>query len=392
MEKPFWLACFTHMFLETFLLIQIALIPVLAREFGLSLLEASLVVTIPMAVQLAANIPAGMLAGRVRTRYLLFASMIIEGVAALFLSQTSSFWTLVFGVCVMRVSSPIYHISGLNRISSLVKREQLSRSMGWHNALGNLGSAIGTISLSLFLPTLGWRWTYLFWALPILAWGFIILRSKELDAVKTVEVEAKKPSTKASLSTVFSSAFLIFLAAVGFRAIGVVGANTFIPTYFVIQRNLMESTASLIFGLGPFMGIIGSLLAGSSGDRVGAKKILSLAIVSCALALLVFSLVSDLYVLVPTYLVLAFFNSIAWTPMNTMVADMMPVTQRGLGFSMYFFIEGVIEAVSPTIAAKLIDFSSIVYLFPFSLAMVIVGLVILQFLRFPKTTASVRTE
>ena len=384
MEKPFWLACFTHMFLETFLLIQIALIPVLAREFGLSLFEASLIVTIPMAVQLATNVPAGMLAGRVRTRYLLFASMIIEGAAALFLSQTSSFWALVFGVCVMRVSSPIYHISGLNRISNLVKREQLSRSMGFHNALGNLGSAIGTISLSLFLPTLGWRWTYLFWALPILAWGFVILKSKELDAVKTIETEAKKPSTKASLSTVFSSAFVVFLVAIGFRAVGVVGANTFIPTYFVIQRNLMESTASLIFGLGPFMGIVGSLLAGSLGDRVGAKKILSLAIASCALALLIFSLASDLYILIPAYLILAFFNSIAWTPMNTMVADMIPVTERGLGFSMYFLIEGLIEAASPTIAAKLIDFSSIAYLFPFSLAMVIVGLIILQFLRFPK--------
>jgi len=390
MEKTVWLACFTHMFLETFLLIQIALIPVLAREFGLSLLEASLIVTIPMAVQLATNVPAGMLAGRVRTRYLLFASMIIEGAAALFLSQTSSFWTLVLGVCVMRISSPIYHISGLNRISNLVKREQLSRSMGFHNALGNLGSAIGTISLSLFLPTLGWRWTYLFWALPILAWGLIILRSKELDGVEMQEVKGKKTGTKASLSTVFSSVFMIFLTAVGFRAIGVVGANTFIPTYFVMQRNLMESTASLIFGLGPFMGIAGSLIAGSSGDRIGAKKILSLAIISRGFALFVFSIASDLYILIPAYLILAFFNSIAWTPMNTMVADMMSVKERSLGFSMYFLIEGLIEAVSPTIAARLIDFSGIVYLFPFSLAMVTIGLIILQFLRFPKRMPSSR--
>jgi MFS family permease len=155
-----------------------------------------------------------------------------------------------------------------------------------------------------------------------------------------------------------------------------------------MQRNLMESTASLIFGLGPFMGIVGSLIAGSSGDRIGAKKILALPILSCAFALFVFSIASDLYILIPAYLVLAFFNSIAWTPMNTMVADMIPVRARGLGFSMYFLIEGVIEAVSPTIAARLIDLSSIVYLFPFSLAMVIVGLIILQFLRFPKNIAS----
>jgi MFS family permease len=264
--------------------------------------------------------------------------------------------------------------------------------MGFHNALGNLGSAIGAISLSVFLPTLGWRWTYLFWALPILTWGFIILRSKQLDAVKTEKTEEKKPSRGTSLRKVFTRAFLIFLLAVGFRAIGIVSVNTFIPTYFVIERKLLVSTASLIFGLGPFMGIVGSLLAGGLGDRVGAQKMLSLAILSSAFSLLVFSLASDLYFLVPAYLVLSFFNSIAWTPMNTMVVDMMPVMERGLGFSTYFLIEGVIEAVSPTIAAKLIDFSSIAYLFPFSLAMVIVGLVILQFLRFPKRSASVKKK
>ncbi len=380
------------MFLETFLLIQIALIPVLVREFGLSLLEASLVVTIPMVVQLTMNIPSGMLAERFSMRYLLFASMVIEGVSALFLSQTRSFWTLVLGVSVMRISSPIYHISGLSRISLLAKREQLSRSIGFHNAFGNLGSAVGVVSLSVFLPTLGWRWTYLFWGLPILAWGFIVLRSPQLETVMTEKPEEGRIRRGSKLSVVFSKGFLTFLLAIGFRAVGVVGANTFIPTYFVIERKLLESTASLIFGLGPFMGLFGSIVAGTLGDRVGAKKILSLAILGSAFSLLVLSLLSDLYLLVAVYLILSFFNSLVWTPMNTLVVDMTPEVKRGLGFSAYFLTEGLIEAISPTMAAKVIELSSILYLFPFSLFMVFVGLVILQSLRFPKNKVSTKME
>jgi len=57
MEKRFWMICSTHMFLEVYLMIQVALIPVYIKEFQLSLLEVSLVATIPSFVQLLMNVP-----------------------------------------------------------------------------------------------------------------------------------------------------------------------------------------------------------------------------------------------------------------------------------------------------------------------------------------------
>jgi len=132
MEKPFWMVCITHMFIEVYFLVQVALIPVYIREFGLSLIEASLLATAPNLFQLLLNIPAGFLADRFSTNHLLFTSMLLEGFSALLVSQTSNFWALVLGVSVMRVSSHIYHISGLSQISGIVEREQMSRSMGFH--------------------------------------------------------------------------------------------------------------------------------------------------------------------------------------------------------------------------------------------------------------------
>lgn len=43
MEKPVWMICLTHMFIEIYLLVQVALIPVIVQEFQLSLVEASLI-------------------------------------------------------------------------------------------------------------------------------------------------------------------------------------------------------------------------------------------------------------------------------------------------------------------------------------------------------------
>jgi len=382
MEKPFWMVCITHMFLEVYLLTQVALIPVYIREFQLSLLEASLVATAPSLVQLLMNIPTGFLSDRFNTKHLLFTSMVIEGLSALLVSQTKNFWTLVLWVSVMRISSPIYHISGLSQLSKLVKREQMNRSMGFHNAFGSLGSAIGGVSLAIFLLTLGWRWTYLFWAFPILTWGFIILRSLQPETKTFEKRETRKGGRLARSSIVFSVGFLTFLVATCFREMGIIGTLTFMTTYLVEMRGLSEATASLIFGLGPFMGIVGSLIGGYLGEKIGAKKAISLAILGCAISIFTLALSSQLYLLTLIYLLYIFFRNSVWSPVNAIVADISPVTKRGLSFSVYFFTEGLMASIAPTAAAAVIELSEIWYVFPFGIIFLIASLIILQFLHY----------
>ena len=380
MEKPLWMICTTHMFLEVYLLIQVALIPVIIQEFQLSPLEASLVVTIPSLVQLLMNIPSGFLADRFNTQHLLFASMLVEGVSAIIVSQTSNFWTLVIAVSFVKISSPLYHISGLSQISRLAKPKQINRSMGFHNAFGSLGSAIGVVSLAVFMLTLGWRWTYLFWAVPILIWGCIILMSSQLKTKRFEKTETKSKLGSRRLSFILSSGLLFFLIAIAFREVGGTGSSTFMTTYFVETRNLSESTASLIFGLGPFMGIVGSLSGGYLGERIGAKKALNYAIIGCAISLFILSLASQLYFLALIYILYSFFNNAVWSPINSLVADMTPITERGLSFSVYFFTEGLIDSIAPILAAGVIELSDVWFVFPFSIVFFVACLVILQFL------------
>jgi len=380
MEKPLWMICTTHMFLEVYLLIQVALIPVIIQEFQLSPLEASLVVTIPSLVQLLMNIPSGFLADRFNTQHLLFASMLVEGVSAIIVSQTSNFWTLVVAVSFVKISSPLYHISGLSQISRLAKPKQINRSMGFHNAFGSLGSAIGVVSLAVFMLTLGWRWTYLFWAVPILIWGCIILMSSQLKTKRFEKTETKSKLGSRRLSFILSSGLLFFLIAIAVREVGGTGSSTFMTTYFVMTRNLSESTASLIFGLGSFMGIVGSLSGGYLGERIGAKKALNYAIIGCAISLFILSLASQLYFLALIYILYSFFNNAVWSPINSLVADMTPITERGLSFSVYFFTEGLIGSIAPTLAAGVIELSDVWFVFPFSIVFFVTCLVILQFL------------
>lgn len=379
MEKPLWMICITHMFIEVYLLVQVALIPVMVREFQLNLIEASLVATIPSLVALLTNIPFGILADRFSANRLLFGSMLVEGISAFFVSQTSSFWILVLGVSLMRVSSPLYHISGLSRISRLAKPERISRSIGFHNALGNLGSGAGVVSLTFFLSTLGWRWVYLFWSFPILAWGFIILRSSQPQAKGAERREDPGKSRLAKLSLAFSSGLLFFLIIIGIRQVGATGSSTFMTTYFVEITNLSLGGASLIFGLGPFVGIVGSLCGGYLAERLTAKRALSLATLGCAIALSMLSLTSELFLVGLTYILYAFFSSTIWSPINTIVACITPEAQRGLSYSFYFFTEGLTASIAPALTAAVIELTNVWFVLPFTIIFLITSVVMLQF-------------
>lgn len=380
MEKPVWMICVTHMFIEIYLFVQVALIPVIVQEFQLSLVEASLVATVPSLVALFMSIPSGFLADRFSTNHLLFASMLIEGFSALLISQTNNFWTLVLGVSLLKISSPIYHISGLSQLSRYVKLERMGRSIGFHNALGNVGSAAGILSLVLFLLTFGWRWAYLFWGFPILIWGLALLISPQLKTKIIVKSEIDEKSILRKLSYVFSASLLIFLVAISFREVGSTSAYTFMTTYFVSVRGLFESTATLIFGFGPFVGIVGSICGGYFTEHVGAKKALSVAILGCMISLFLLSLMTHTYLLGLLYGIYALFMSLLWSPMNTIVAAVTPESKRGMSYSVYFFTEGLTAAITPTIAAGIIAVSSVWFVFPFSVAFMMLGLITLQFL------------
>jgi MFS family permease len=384
MEKPLWIVCISHMFVEVYLLMHVALFPVYIREFQLSLVEVSLVAIVPNLIQLLVNIPSGFLTDRFSSRYILSASMIIEGASALVLSQTRSFWALVFAVSVNRLSSPLYHVAGLSQISRVATQEKVNWSIGVHNALGSLGAAIGLVSVTVALSTAGWRWAYLFWAIPILAWGFIILVSLPVQRQHFEEEKIERQSRHLGLSSVLSRDYLTFLGAFNLELVGTATISTFMTMYLVTLMGLSEATASLIYGLGPFMGILGSLGGGYLGDRMDAKKALSLFLLGCTISLFAVAFSSHLYLLVIVYMIYVFLSYSMWAPLNTIVADISPTTDRGLSYSVYFFVEGIVSSMAPAVAVAVIELSSIWFIMPFSMIFLLGGLIMFQFLSYPK--------
>jgi predicted MFS family arabinose efflux permease len=310
------MVCGTHMLIEVFSLMHLTLLPVFVDEFQLSLVEVSLLVSIQSFVGLVMNVPAGILADRLNPKVLLIGSMMIEGGSALLISQMHQYWTLVLGVALMSIASPVYHISGLSQISTSATRKQISSLMGTHNALGSIGAAMGSLSLSVSLATLGWRTIYLVWSLPILLWGGVLFRSFPIETIRSVPEQSPVIPRSVKLTRIFNRDFLVFLTSIGVREVGVTSIVTFMTLYLVTVRGVSQSVATLIFGLAPVVGIIASLSGGYLGDRWGAKRILSVAYLGTCLFLILLAFATDIPSLSVFYVIFSFWNTSVWTPMN----------------------------------------------------------------------------
>jgi MFS family permease len=154
-------------------------------------------------------------------------------------------------------------------------------------------------------------------------------------------------------------------------------------TYLVKSRNVSESIASLIFGSGPFVGIVGSLVGGYIGIRVGAKKALIWAILGSAVSLSILGLLTDTTSLTLTFLVYAFFGYAVWSPLNALMAEITPAATRGLGYSIVLFVDGLMASATPVLAAGVIELLDIWVIFPFSVVFLVASVFILQLLDHP---------
>ena len=76
----------THTFIHVFTMMHTALIPVFIREFNLTIFEAGLLVSIPLALSVSMSLPYGFITDRVDPRKLMILSLLMSGLSGLAVS------------------------------------------------------------------------------------------------------------------------------------------------------------------------------------------------------------------------------------------------------------------------------------------------------------------
>lgn len=389
-KKILFIYALTHILIHVYTMMHVALVPVFMEEFNLSLFQVGLLVSIPLLCQLCTSIPSGLLADRVQHKSQMIASFVLVVLAAFLVSQTSNFLMLIVSVSLVMISSQLYHPPMLSVVSELFPPEYRSRALGLHGTGGTIGIALGPISIGILMKEFSWRYVYLLWVIPVLiaivavSQTNILYEEEENSLVERKKIGKYQDTTGYSgIFEVLKGGFLILLLVMGVRAVGMQSVSTFFTTYLSSVKGVSVTNASLIFGLGSLVGVVGTLSGGFFGDRLGEKMWITVAFTGSLLSILSVSLTPP-WILVPSYLLYGYFNNSTMPVTTSLVARFSPKSRRGIAYAIFFLPFNVMGSISPAIAAKIAEIAGLWYVFPFAIATFLISIMLIQTLRIQK--------
>jgi FSR family fosmidomycin resistance protein-like MFS transporter len=355
----------THFVIHVFtMLLPVLLLP-FQEELGVSLVQLSLLASVPRLVNVFIYIPAGVASDR-RPSDVLTWSFIVTLLGAIVIPLSHSFLSLLLGFTLIAVGSTLYHPPSL-RMASEYDPRKLTLAMGIHNTGSSLGFAAGPLLLGLMLEGWGWRYSFYVWAAltAVTAVASHRYTSRNLQG----ESKGRNLNIFAGIRGMLTLSFALVVAMSTLIESVFNILVTYVPVYFTVDLGMSYSLTSIITGLGPLTGLAGSFLGGFSGDRYGKYRVGLAVIAVTGLLIFVFPGLNALWTVVAVYGLSRLFQSAYMPLLNGMLAANCPAENMSLGFSFNFVMVSLFTAVTTTLAGWLIESQGTGVIFPMSLVL-----------------------
>jgi FSR family fosmidomycin resistance protein-like MFS transporter len=369
----------THFLIHVFSQLLPAILPVIRDELSISLMQASLLVSIPLLVQVVAYIPAGVISDR-HGALVLAASFAVTALGALLVPKADGYPLLLIAFGLIALGSTLYHPPALKATSD-VDPSKMSRTMGIQTAGGSLGYSAGPILLGLILPVWGWK-TAFYVSIPftLLAAVYSYFFMKKLRS--TLDAPRREASyTRDAIKSLLAPYFLIVVLIGAFADATFVNLSTYITTYLTDVRGISAGLASVIFGLGPLAGILGSLGGGVAGDKLGKYRSMGIVLLFMAIMIGFIPQSPSLIVVSALYIVYRGLYSASLPLMNSLIASHSCIENRSLAFSVCFVVSNIASAFAPSVTSILVENKGISTIFPLSVISLIPSMALIIYLQ-----------
>ena len=355
----------THFAIHVYtMLLPVLLLP-LQDELGVSLVQISLLASIPRLINVFVYIPVGLVSDRYPS--LIFTLSFVAATAgAIVVPMARSFPMLLLGFLLLSIGSTLYHPPSL-KMASDYDPERRSLALGFHNIGSSLGFAAGPLLLGYLMNVWGWRSSFYIWAVLSLAMvGVSYVYTRR--TLKSDEYSMEGFDLRAGFGTLLTRGFLMVVAISTLVEMTYNILVTYVPAYFTTQLGMSYSLSSTISGLGPLTGLVGSFVGGFIGMRYGVNR-MGIAVLALIAALLVaFPGMNALWIVIAAYGITRLLLSAYMPLMNSMIADNSDPRNRSLAYSTNFVAVSLVAAVSTTATSMLIEAYDTSVIFPISLA------------------------
>lgn len=358
-------------------LLPVLLLP-FQDELKVGLVQLSLLASIPLLVNVLIYIPAGILADRHPAK-VLTASFAITAAGAFAIPLSQGFEMLIFGFTLLSVGSTLYHPPSL-RMASEYSKDKVSLAMGIHNMGSNIGFAAGPLLLGFLLTGYGWRMSFYIWGILTVAVAGLtwIYTTKNL---KDTGTSKKHFNVSGGFRVILTREFMIVIIMAALIEAAMNNISTYAPLYFTKEIGMSYSLTSIVSGLAPLAGIVGSFAGGLTGDKFGKYRVALLVTFVIGMVFLAMLSATLFLLIVGLYTVYRLLQAAFMPLLNSIIVDHSNRENLSLCFSLTFVVVSLVGSVATTGLSMLIETYGPRIIFPVSVVVLIPCMAMIYFLR-----------
>jgi MFS family permease len=331
-------------------------LPLMQREFGLSIGEVTLVFATFGMARLLSDVPVGHLADRLPRPLLLVAGLSLMASGATLCAVVPTYPILLAGRVVQGLGSTLTYTTSQVILVSAAVPHQRGRAMGFYQAANLAGMILSPAIGGIIAAFVSWRAAFGFCALATLLGMLTVTVTRRLLAARAeaqrraaAAVEALPAAaltTRGQLAVHYVS-FTFFLVGQGIM-------NTLVPLYGGTVLHLSPLVLGMALGVAGIVRLLVSLVGGVISDRFGRRALLVPATLALGAGVAALTLAADAtsFVVIVT---LGAAGRLGNGVPATLLADLTPRERLGrmLGFNR--FIADVGQTIGPLLVGWSID-------------------------------------
>jgi MFS transporter, NNP family, nitrate/nitrite transporter len=244
-----------------------AMMPILKKSLGLSPLQVSLAVAIPVLLGSLGRIPLGILTDRHGGRLMFSIVMLLSIIPALFMGWVSSYWQLVLCGFFIGIALASFSV-GAGFVSGWYPPAKQGGALGIYGA-GNVGQSLAAFGSPLLAGALGFAWGFWTFGVLLLIWLLIFWFQAENPPRRAPAKSLKEVARPLGEKMSWVLSLYYFLTFGGFVAMSI-----YLPTFLTDMFTLTPQDAGLRTAgfvlLATAMRPVGGILA----DKIGGRTIL----------------------------------------------------------------------------------------------------------------------
>jgi MFS family permease len=347
------------------------ILPLYAREFGVSRTAAGALISVFAAARLVFDLVGGIASDRVGARRVMLSGAVLLAVSSIGAALAPNYALLLVARVLEGLGSAAFATAAMKLIIITTPRERLGRTMAFYQtgllAGVSLGPLMGGVSAELgSFTTPFWMYAVLSGLVWVLVWRYVEAPEAQTISMRTVYGATKTLLRNSSFVALMFIAIMVFFMRAGARL-------TLLPLYAAEELGLSESRIGLVLAVGAIMTLAVVNIGGWLLDRVGRVPVLIVGLLATAASIAAHGAVTTFPGLLAVSAAFGLSAGIMGTAPPTLAGDLSTPGSEGAAVGLYRMGGDIGLVLGPLVLGSLADDGAFVGGFQFSAGLLVVA-------------------